>query len=63
MLIDSRLTNLSVSALTLDPSTGDLWVSDRADGGIFTCNRQSGSCQEVVDADSTGMPISQIHVY
>ena len=50
----SNLTHLGISALTLDPSTGDLWVSDDIDGGIFSCDTTSGSCQEVVDAARSG---------
>ena len=50
----SNLTHLSISALTLDPSTGDLWVSDDIDGGIFSCDTTSGSCHEVVDAAHSG---------
>ena len=44
---------LNVSALTLDPSTGELWVSDNITGGIFRCN-QSVNCQEVIASNNTG---------
>lgn len=59
------LSNIIASALTLDPLTGDLWVSNY-DGGIFncTCNRpdEAESCQRVVDASSSGMYMYHIHV-
>ena len=50
------LSNITVSAITLDPLTGDLWVSDYSEGGILACSCTStDECQEVVDASSSGM--------
>ena len=52
----SCLSNITVSAITLDPLTGDLWVSDYSAGGILACSCKSADeCQEVVDASSSGM--------
>ena len=52
----SCLSNITVSAITLDPLTGDLWVSDYSEGGILACScRSTEKCQEVVDASSSGM--------
>ena len=52
----SCLSNITVSAITLDPLTGDLWVSDYSEGGILACScRSTEKCHEVVDASSSGM--------
>ena len=52
----SCLSNITVSAITLDPLMGDLWVSDYSEGGILACScRNMDKCQEVVDASSSGM--------
>ena len=49
-------TNITVSAITLDPLTGDLWVSDYSKGGILACSCiHRDECQEVVDASNSGM--------
>ena len=47
-----NLYNLIVSALTLEPHTGDLWVSNKTNGKILRCPWSSGACEEVVN---TGM--------
>ena len=50
------LSSIPVSAITLDPLTGDLWVSDYSEGGILACScKITDECQEVVDATSSGM--------
>lgn len=52
---NSCLSNITVSAITLDPLTGDLWVSDYSEGGILSCICKSDECREVVDASRSGM--------
>ena len=55
---------LNVSALTLDPSTGELWVSDNITGGIYRCDRIARNCQEVIASSNTGIIIvPYIHIY
>ena len=43
-----NLYNLIVSALTLEPHTGDLWVSNKTNGKILRCPWSSGACEEVI---------------
>ena len=49
-----HIIDFNISALTLNPTTGHLWVSDHTDGGIFSCSI-NGTCEVVVDAIITGI--------
>ena len=50
--------DLIASAITLDPATGELWISNGTSGGVFVCTMTNKSCEEVVDASTTGMLFS-----
>jgi hypothetical protein len=54
-----NLSNLTVSALTLEPHTGDLWVSNKTNGKILRCPWSSGACEEVVNTDMMVTSITQ----
>jgi len=51
----TQLTLTNISAITLDPSSGDLWVSLQGVGGIFSCNSSYESCIEKISNSTTGM--------
>ena len=44
------LTELIISALTLDPMNGELWVANGSYGGIFKCSRIDETCEDVFDS-------------
>ena len=44
-----HLSDLCVSALTLEPFSGELWVSNKTNGKIFRCLYLSEPCEEVVN--------------
>ena len=63
----TQLTLTNISAITLDPSSGDLWVSLQGVGGIFCCNSSYESCIEKISNSTTGMYgyhlLCLVHVY
>lgn len=50
----SQLPLTGISAIELDPSTGDLWVSYQGVGGIYSCNSSYESCTENISSSTTG---------
>ena len=55
VLVTESQQEFNVSSLTLDPSTGKLWVSDNITGGIFRCDPNAMNCQEVIASNNTGI--------
>jgi hypothetical protein len=45
-----NFTGVSVSAMTLEPLTGELWVLNKTNGRILRCSRVTESCEDVVAA-------------
>ena len=56
-----RFADLITSTITLDPTTGELWISNGTSGGIFVCTMTNRSCEEVVNSSITGMFYVPLH--
>ena len=44
-----NLFGIVVSAIALEPITGELWISNKGNGTIFKCFHLNLSCEQVVD--------------
>ena len=48
--LDQSFTNIQLQTMTLDPTNGQLWVSDAATGNILSCNATTWNCSVKVNA-------------